>query len=87
MLLEAWKVLTTYDPRTDSQLLLSDAIVPGGNFFGTLHGDHLAAALNYASSTDSTIRAAADHNRYPRSALFEVAIRSAIATLEGKAAQ
>lgn len=82
MLLEAWKVLTAYDPRTDSQLLLFDALVPGGNYLGTLRADHLAVALNYSGSTDSTIRSAADHNRFPRAALLEAAVRSTIYTLE-----
>jgi LssY C-terminus len=81
MLLEAWKLLTAYDTRTDSQLLLSDAIVPGGHFLGTLHADHLAVALNYEGTADATIRSAADHNHYPRAALLEAAIRSTIAML------
>lgn len=85
MLLEAWRLLTAYDTRTDSQLLLADAIVPGSTLFGTLHADHLAVALNYAGSTDSTIRAAADHNRYPRAALLEAAVRSAISALDSPA--
>jgi hypothetical protein len=87
MLLEAWKLLTAYDSRTDSQLLLSDALVPGGNYFGTLHADHLAVALNYLSASDSTIKAAADHNRYPRSALLEAAVRSTIAALDSQSKQ
>jgi len=82
MLLEAWKLLTAYDPRTDSQLLLFDAMVPGGNYLGTLHADHLAVALNYSGSADSAIRSAADHNRFPRAALLEAAVRSAISTLQ-----
>jgi hypothetical protein len=82
MLLEAWKVLTAYDPRTDSQLLLFDALVPGGNYLGTLHADHLAVALNYSGSADSSIRSAADHNRFPRAALLEAAVRSTISALE-----
>jgi hypothetical protein len=84
MLLEAWKVLTAYDPRTDSQLLLFDALVPGGNYLGTLHADHLAVALNYSGSDDSTIRSAADHNRFPRAALLEAAVRSTISTLQSQ---
>jgi hypothetical protein len=78
MLLEAWKLLTAYDPRTDSQLLQEDALIPGGNFLGVLRADHLAAALNYESTSDSAIRSAADHNHYPRVALFEAAVRFAI---------
>jgi hypothetical protein len=81
MLLEAWKLMSAYDARTDSQLLLSDAIVPGGNFLGTLHADHLAVALNYEGAADPTIRSAADHNHYPRAALLEAAVRSTIAAL------
>ncbi len=87
MLLEAWKVLTAYDSRTDSQLLLFDALVPGGNYLGTLHADHLAVALNYSGSDDSTIRSAADHNRFPRAALLEAAVRSTISTLQSQSGQ
>jgi LssY C-terminus len=84
MLLETWKVLTAYDPRTDSQLLLFDALVPGGNYLGILHADHLAVALNYAGSADSTIRSAADRNRFPRAALLEAAVRSTISNLQAQ---
>jgi hypothetical protein len=85
MLLQTWKLLTAYDPRTDSQILLFDALVPGGNYLGTLHADHLAVALNYSGSADSTIRSAADHNRFPRAALLEAAVRSTISSLESQA--
>lgn len=81
MLLQAWKLLTAYDPRTDSQLLQSDAIIPGGNFLGALHADHLAVALNYENATEATIKSAADHNHYPRVALFEAAVRFAAENL------
>lgn len=81
MLLQAWKLLTAYDPRTDSQLLQSDAVIPGGNFLGVLHADHLAVALNYENVTEATIKSAADHNHYPRVALFESAVRFAISNL------
>jgi hypothetical protein len=84
MLLETWKVLTAYDPRTDSQLLLFDALVPGGNYLGILHADHPAVALNYAGSADSTIRSAADRNRFPRAALLEAAVRSTISNLQAQ---
>ena len=87
MLLEAWKVLTAYDPRTDSQLLLFDALVPGGNYLGTLRADHLAVALNYSGSADSGIRSAADHNRFPRAAMLEAAVRSTISTLQSETGQ
>ncbi len=86
MLLQAWKLLTAYDARTDSQILQEDALVPGGNFLGVLKGDHLAVALNYESAKDEEVRKAADHNRYPRVALFEAAVRFAITSLQANAA-
>lgn len=82
MLLQAWQLLTAYDPRTDSQLLQSDALIPGGNFLGTLHADHLAVALNYESVTEASIKEFANHNHYPRAALFEAAVRFAAENLE-----
>ncbi len=85
MLLEAWRLLNAYDARTDSQLLQEDALIPGGNFLGVLRADHLAAALNYESASDSTVRAAADHNHYPRVALFEAAVRFAIDSIHSSA--
>ena len=81
MLLQAWKLLTAYDSRTDSQILQSDALIPGGNFLGTLRADHLAVALNYENVTEATIRSAADHNHYPRVALFEAAVRFATSSV------
>jgi hypothetical protein len=85
MLLQAWKLLTAYDLRTDSQLLQEDALIPGGNFLGVLRADHLAAALDYESASDATIRSAADHNHYPRVALFEAAVRFAIDSIKSGA--
>ena len=81
MLLQAWMLLTAYDTRTDSQLLQQDAVLPGGNVLGVLRADHLAVALNYETSTESTIRSAADHNHFPRVALFESAVRFALASI------
>ncbi len=80
MLLQTWKLLTAFDPRTDSQLLQEDAFVPGGNILGVLRGDHLAVALNYEAASDAAIRSAADHNRYPRVALFEAVVRFVVAS-------
>jgi len=78
MLLQAWQLLTQYDPRTDSQLLAADAIVPGGNLLGVLRADHLAAALNYETASNAEVRNFADRNHYPRTAVFEAAVRVAI---------
>ncbi len=86
MLREAWKLLAAYDRRQDSQLIQTDAIVPGASFLGAIRADHLAVALPFESSSDESIRSAADHNHYPRAALFEALVRSAIQALPRSAA-
>jgi hypothetical protein len=81
MLREAWKLLAAYDKRQDSQLIQADAIVPGASFLGAARADHLAVALPFEFSSDESIRSAADRNHYPRVALFEALVRSAIQAL------
>ncbi len=80
LLLEAWRLLAAIDARTDGQILEDDAVIPGGNSFGVLRGDHLAVALNYGSASPEA-SAAASANRYPRAALFEAAVRVATASI------
>ncbi len=80
MLLESWRLLAAIDPRTDGQLLEDDAVIPGGNSLGVLRGDHLAVALNYGNVSPEA-GAAASANRFPRTALFEAAVRVAIASI------
>lgn len=79
MLLQSWRLLTAIDPHTDGQLLQDDAVIPGSSSFGVLRADHLAVALDYGSVASSGN--ADDANRYPRAALFEAAVRAAIASL------
>jgi len=81
MLFEAWRLLTVYDSRTDSQLIQGDTLIPGGNFLGVLRADHLAVALNYESLSDLQVRSVMDHNHYPRTALFESVVRFVISEL------
>jgi len=55
------------DTRTDSQRLLFDATV-AGSYLATPNACYLAVALNYSGSAGSSIREAADGDRFPRAA-------------------
>ena len=74
-LLETWRVLQTYGPAEDGQLLKDDAIAPGAKFLGAALADHFAVALPFDKSTDSAIRSGMDKAAFPRAALLESLIR------------
>jgi LssY C-terminus len=80
-LLESWRLLSTYGPTEDGQLLKDDAIVPGAKFLGAALGDHFAVALPFDKSTNSTIRSEMDKTVFPRAALLESLLRFVAADL------
>lgn len=81
-LLEAWRLLSTYGPVEDGQLLKDDAIVPGAKFLGAALGDHFAVALPFDKSTNSAIRTQMDKTAFPRAALLEALLRFVAADLD-----
>jgi hypothetical protein len=83
-LLEAWRLLSVYDPRQDSQLTASDATVPGSKFLGAARADHLAIALPFDKTKDSEILKFIDHGRFPRAALLESIVRFVVQDLDAK---
>lgn len=84
MLMQAWQLLSVYDPEQDSQLTKSDAVVPGSTFLGLARADHLAVALAFEDAADAQIKSVMDHNHYPRAALLESIVRFVTADLEKK---
>ena len=81
-LLQTWRILSSYGPAEDGQLLRDDAIVPGAKFLGAARADHFAVALPFDKSADAAIRSGMDKTRYPRAALLESLIRFVTADLE-----
>ncbi len=73
MLAETWQLLSVNGLPQDAQLLANDATIPGSQFLGAANADHLAVAINFAtSSVPDSMR---DHNKYPRVALLEAIVR------------
>ncbi len=81
MLLQAWQILSVYDPEEDSQVTRQDALVPGSTYLGAAKADHLAIALGFEDSSDGNIKSVMDHNHYPRAALLEAIYRFVSADL------
>jgi len=79
---ESWQMLAVYDPKQDSTVVKADTIVPGAFYLGTALADHVAVAIPLETSSDATVRSAADHNHYPRAALLEALVRFALTDLE-----
>lgn len=80
MLMQTRLVLDAYSPKHDSQLTENDQLVPGGKYLGTALADHFAVALPFETS-DESVKAGADKNHYPRSALLESIVRFVVSDL------
>ncbi|HWZ46126.1 MAG TPA: LssY C-terminal domain-containing protein [Candidatus Saccharimonadales bacterium] len=83
MMAQTWQVMSIYEQPQDGQLLTPDATIPGSQFLGAAATDHLAIAINFATTTDipASMR---NHNEYPRAALLEAVVRVVLEDL-GKA--
>jgi hypothetical protein len=90
-LANGWRQLQPFSADQDSQVIREDAILPGGVYLGTALADHWAVALPFERVVEfhpNTPKALVDlfhtvvnHNHYPRAALFEAAIRFAVADM------
>ncbi len=81
----AWRRLSVLSLDQDSQMVRGDAVAPGADYLGTALADHWAVALPFEDVTDPNlgpiVRRLVDRNTYPREALFEAALRWALAGL------
>jgi hypothetical protein len=66
-----YQKLSKIDPRNDSQLIYSDQIIPGGTLAGFLDADHWAVNVPIDRAHAVIGSAFANHDDYPRQALFE----------------
>jgi len=83
MMAETWQMMSVYGLPQDGQLLAPDATIPGSQFLGAAAADHLAVAINFATTSDIPA-AMRSHNEYPRAALLEAVVRVVLGDL-GKA--
>jgi hypothetical protein len=80
ILLPLWHRVAPYAQEQDSHLVERETIVPGGTFLGRALGDHWAVAMPFEPNSKVTKKALKwiDHNKYPRPALAEAALRIAL---------
>ncbi|MBZ5521025.1 MAG: LssY C-terminal domain-containing protein [Acidobacteriia bacterium] len=86
MMAETWQVMSVYGLPQDGQLLAPDATIPGSQFLGAATADHLAVAINFATTSEipASMRG---HNEYPRAALLEAVVRVVLEDMRKAAAK
>lgn len=85
-LAETWRLLATYAPFEDGQLLKEDAVLPDAKYLGAAKADHFAIALPFEDSTDQALRSGMDKNHFPRAALLETIVRYVTRDLQSQSA-
>ncbi len=83
LLAQTWQIMAAYSDREDGQLTTDDATVPESERLGVALADHFAVAVPFETS-DESIKAGADKNHYPRTALLEAMVRFVIRDLESR---
>jgi len=63
------------DPRNDSQVIFSDAIIPGGTLLGFVRGDHWAVAMPFSHDLPLAAATLIDKNEFPREIFLEAIVR------------
>lgn len=81
VLMPLWKRLRPYAREHDSHILEREAVVPGGTFLGRAKGDHWAVAMPFYGKVSEDALKVINHNKFPRPALIEAAVRVVIADL------
>ncbi len=68
--------LALIDPRTDSQVIFYDAIIPGSTLLGFVKADHYAVAMPLSQDVPLLSAGLIDKNEFPREVLLEAIIRA-----------
>lgn len=71
-LLHGW--LNGIDPRNDGQMLVSDALLPGGSLLALARTDHWSLALPLERHPSAWVRLAVAEAGFPREALFRAVL-------------
>jgi hypothetical protein len=77
--------LSLVDPRNDSQVVIHDALVPGGALLGYLNADHWAIALPFNKEHPVLAKTMITRNAFPREVLLEAIARFVEDTLLSEA--
>lgn len=73
-LLPSWKILAPVDLRNDGQLTIGEGTLPGSTLLAYANSDHWGIAIDIEEEL-SFLAGRADDTPFPRSVLFEAAIR------------
>lgn len=76
ILLSLYDQLAKVDPRNDSQVIFSDAIIPGSVLLGYVKADHWAVGTPISRNDPVFAYAMVDHSEFPREVFLEAVLRS-----------
>ena len=75
LLRSSYSQLAKEDKRNDSNVIISDAIIPGGKLLGYADADHWAVALPFSQNAKFLSRTLVNKNNFPREAMLEAMLR------------
>jgi hypothetical protein len=84
LLKSSYRQLSQVDARNDSQLIFYDQFVPGSNLVAYLNADHWAIGVPMARTHPILGTYLADHNSFPREAMYESLMRLIEEDLQAK---
>ena len=75
LLRPSYQQLADFDSRNDSQVIFSDAVIPGSTLLGYARADHWAIALPFGRRYPLLGKTLLNHNGFPREVLLEAVVR------------
>lgn len=75
ILRSSYSKLAKEDKRNDSNVIISDAIIPGGRLLGYANADHWAVALPFSEKSEFISSTLVNKNSFPREAMLEAMLR------------
>lgn len=80
-LLPAWDLASEFSSNSDSQVLSTDAVLPGSKLLGFLKADHWAVAMPFDKSHPLLARTILNNNAYPREIMLSAALEMIVSNL------
>lgn len=74
VLLPPYLKLAAMDARNDSQVVYTDAVIPGGKLLGYVNADHWAIAIPFETQAPLLAATLVTANHFPRALLLEAAL-------------
>jgi hypothetical protein len=78
----AWDLSSTYSSNNDSQVLSTDAVLPGSKLLGFLKADHWAVAMPFDKTHPILAKTVLSKNAYPREIMLSAALEMIVSDID-----